>query len=102
LTEPECADLAEALAEVNRHYGINPLSDKQMAIIGLVFVAGRVYGPRVGYVLRPRPKPPAPGPDALATPASPELAREPGTATALDPSSMPNSWFPPAGEAGIG
>lgn len=49
LDESESRPLAEAVAEVSKHYDIPGLSDKAIAWVGLVIVAGKLYAPR--YVL---------------------------------------------------
>ena len=47
LEEDEAKQLALALAEIEKHYPINPLSPKHMAVLGLSMVVFKVYGKRI-------------------------------------------------------
>lgn len=50
LSADESEPLAGAIAEVSKHYNIPVVDPKYMAIAGLIFVAGKVYGPKAMLV----------------------------------------------------
>lgn len=90
LDQTEARNLAEAVAEVQRHYNA-VIDPKMMAWIGLFGVAGTIYGPRVAAMrirkgmekqmraLQPRPvpnPPPTASPEPVRAPAPAPVAAE--------------------------
>lgn len=90
LEQSEAKQLANALANVQRHYPASRiLSDKQMALLSLGIVSSRIYGKRAAFILGSK----APGQKRRA---------QAGAAIAPPPVSVVNhlegadieSWFP--------
>lgn len=51
ITKEESEQLGEAVARVNREFGVQIMSPKMAALVNLGIVAGTVYGPRVVTVI---------------------------------------------------
>lgn len=88
LEEEEAQVLARALAEVEKHYPISPLSEKHMAILGLGMAVVRVYGKRVPAVMGSAGKSKAPD----AAPGS-------SFVPAVVSEQPPQDWFAQTGAA---
>ena len=90
IDESEADELARALHTFDEHYGINVLTEKQMAALGLGIAAFKVYGKRVPYFL-----------GAKGTPGKPNAAKSPAAklngATPPEPpapvAEQPADWF---------
>lgn len=70
LGQDEAHEMALALANLERHYNINPLSEKHMALFAFGSVMVRIYGKRVPAVLRGKPKSSATKPAASTEPVT--------------------------------
>lgn len=90
LADDEAEQLARALAEVEKHYRLNPLSEKHMAILGLVVVSGRIYGKRAAILLAPKGKP---EPKAPAAPAPGAPAAPPPSVAPVVPAELGEAWL---------
>lgn len=63
LQEGQARDLAAAIKEVERHHKIPVLSPEKLAIVTLLWVAGRIYVPMARDVIAGKSDDKAPSPD---------------------------------------
>lgn len=96
IEESEAKELTAALAEVNSFYG-QTVDPKVIAWMGLIGVAGKVYGPRVGaFMLRrdmekraaPKPEPgfrPTVVPKPAPAQSAPAFTSDPSFVSTPDP-----------------
>ena len=90
IDENEADELARALHTFDEHYGINVLTEKQMAALGLGIAAFKVYGKRVPYFLGAKSTPAKPSPvSPIAAKMNGASPPDPPTPTA----DKPEAWF---------
>lgn len=87
LEKEEAKAVAEAIAEVNRHYAIPGINPAHASIASLIFIVTVTYAKRVPYVMARRGNQDREGPAALST----EPPRTPAPPDAPTPSA--SDWF---------
>lgn len=93
LMPDEAKAIAQAIAEVNRHYKVPGLNPAHAAIVSLIIVIGGTYGKRVPYIMAARKgyrSTPAP----IQAPPEPAQEAAPPEPPAFTPS-VNDAWFPP-------
>lgn len=85
LDEGESKRLAEAAAKVLRHYDTPAISAQAMDWIGLLMVAGNIYGPRIALAVADRPARPVRAPRTASEPGNPVAQQEDGSVIISDP-----------------
>lgn len=85
LDETECKRLADASAKVLRHYDTPAISAQAMDWIGLLMVAGNIYGPRIAMAVSDRKPRPAPQPATRSEPQTPRAEQGDGFVIVNDP-----------------
>jgi len=100
LDKEEAKELGQAVASVNAYYG-KVLDPKTVAWVGLVMVAGKIYGPRIGaWKLRtdmekasnpPKQSRPAQPRNVASMPMSGQPTMQPPAPARIDPSFNPLS-----------
>lgn len=81
----ESKRLAEAASKVLRHYDTPAISAQAIDWIGLLMVAGNIYGPRIAMAVSDRKPRPAPQPATRSEPQTPRAEQGDGFVIVNDP-----------------
>ena len=91
LEKDEAKSIAEALAEVNRHYSIPGINPAHASIASLAFILALTYGKRVPYIMRGKQQR-----AAIRRPADPPgAANTRSEAPNTGDFASPEAWFAP-------